>query len=117
MEDENLGEHGQPTDKNVTKDKLALISIAVVFVLMFVAFFGPSVALLKNVFGGERQGIIEVGDCREAVFVKEGSLTTYFNTFTCMEEFGETWCCRVEVEEGFCRVAHCYQKGDDISNL
>ena len=109
------GEHGK---KSTAREKLELFGAAVAFVvaLLFLVAFSPDIAAFaKNVFGGERVGMIEVEDCREVVEVKEGSFTTYINKFTCIEESENVvFCCRVEVEDGLCRTAHCYLKGGDI---
>lgn len=114
------GEHGK---KSTAREKFELVGTAVAFVvaLLFLVAFSPDIAAFaKNVFGGERVGLIEVTDCREIVEVKEGSFTTYINKFTCMDEFGsgeKTVCCRVEVEDGYCSTAHCYSRAATVEEF
>ena len=114
MEDEYdfTEEESTPSKQNPIGDAARVVGIAVgaVFLLAFGVACAPS---LKNIFGGERQGAVEIEDCREYVQVEEGSFTTYINKFTCYSGF----CCRVEVEDGFCRTAFCYKKTRWVSKF
>lgn len=61
--------------------------------------------------GGEREGYVETGDCREIVWLNDNDfdLQKLYYTFTCTASGAYRTCQRIEMESGKCRTVYIHK--------
>lgn len=69
-----------------------------------------ALAIALSLFGAgcEKEGSVDIGDCRERIYLESNNLDKYFHTYICSYGF----CARVETDKGVCDRVYTYVNSD-----
>jgi hypothetical protein len=89
------------------------------FLLALALILGGLIKMHNSIWG-EREGVVKVDDCRNSIEIQEGSVRTWFKTFTCTAKKTESgkiisgFCHSVVTEGSVCQTVYTYSKKPEI---